>query len=84
MTQRLFNQLDFAWTPRLIEPSLGWTIQSQDGKPALAGNGLGPVGLIKTERLGWLRIPVRSSIAADISNQRNPYARSERVLRRNS
>ena len=39
------RQFDFARPPGLVEPGLERAVEAQDGEPALAGDGLDPVGL---------------------------------------
>ena len=48
----LFHQLNIVGLPGLVEPGLKWTIQSQDGEPALAWNSLHPVALLSGRGLG--------------------------------
>jgi hypothetical protein len=47
---RLIHLFDFA-PPGLFEPQLERDVETEDRIPALAGNGLGPVGILACRRL---------------------------------
>ena len=50
LTNSLFNQLDLTRAPGLLDPGLERAIHSQDGEPALSGNGFEPVALLARGR----------------------------------
>src|SRR4029453_14090895 len=58
----LFDQLDLARTPRLVEERLLRAIEAQQREPALAGQRLNPVAILGVGGLGWAEINRRRAI----------------------
>jgi hypothetical protein len=44
------GHLDLPWPPGLVEPWLKWAVEPQDDPPALAGEGLYPIGFMARRR----------------------------------